>query len=42
MDGDYYAGQNDKQNAIAAYAKSLSLQKTEDTRRKLNELQAKK
>jgi predicted alpha/beta superfamily hydrolase len=36
--GDYYAGAGDKKDAIAAYAKSLSLQETEDTRRKLNDL----
>jgi tetratricopeptide (TPR) repeat protein len=39
--GDYYAARGDKQNAIAAYSKSLSLQETEDTRRKLNEWKTK-
>lgn len=36
--GDYYSDIGDKKNAIAAYTKSLSLQETEDTRRKLNDL----
>lgn len=36
--GDYYVAAGDKKNAIAAFAKSLSLQETDDTRRKLNEL----
>jgi hypothetical protein len=36
--GDYYSNAGDKKNAIAAYTKSLSLQETEDTRRKLNDL----
>jgi predicted alpha/beta superfamily hydrolase len=36
--GDYYSARGDKQHAIEAYTKSLSLQETEDTRRKLNEL----
>jgi predicted alpha/beta superfamily hydrolase len=36
--GDFYAGSGDKQKAKAAYTKSLSLQETADTRRKLNEL----
>ncbi len=36
--GDYYSDAGDKKNAIAAYTKSLSLQETEDTRRKLNDL----
>jgi len=40
--GDYYAGNNEKQKAIEAYTKSLSLQETADTRRKLEELKAKK
>jgi len=36
--GEYYESAGDKKNAIAAYTKSLSLQETEDTRRKLNKL----
>ena len=36
--GECYAGMGEKQKAIDAYKKSLSLQDTEDTRRKLNEL----
>ncbi|MBS1531762.1 MAG: alpha/beta hydrolase [Bacteroidetes bacterium] len=36
--GDYYVAVGDKKNAIAAFTKSLSLQETEDTRRKLNDL----
>ena len=40
--GDYYIAAGDKQKAIAAFAKSLSLQKTDDTQRKLNELTGKK
>jgi len=36
--GDFYAGTGEKQKAIEAYTKSLSLQETVDTRRKLNEL----
>ncbi len=36
--GDYYVSVGDKQKAIGAFSKSLSLQETEDTRRKLNEL----
>lgn len=36
--GDYYVAAGDKQKAIEAFTKSLSLQETEDTRRKLNEL----
>ncbi len=34
--GDYYVSANDKQKAIDAFKKSLSLQETGDTRRKLN------
>ncbi|HTD42104.1 MAG TPA: alpha/beta hydrolase-fold protein [Mucilaginibacter sp.] len=40
--GDYYVAAGDKQKAIEAFTKSLSLQETEDTRRKLNELTGKK
>jgi len=40
--GDDYAGSNEKQKAIDAYTKSLSLQETADTRRKLEEVKAKK
>ena len=40
--GEFYAGQGDKQKAIDAYKKSLSLDETVDTRRKLNELTEKK
>jgi tetratricopeptide (TPR) repeat protein len=40
--GDFYAGKGEKQKAIDAYTKSLSLQETVDTRRKLNELTGKK
>jgi len=36
--GDYYADLGDKANAIKAYSKSLSLNETEDTRRKLNDM----
>ncbi|HVS92415.1 MAG TPA: alpha/beta hydrolase-fold protein [Mucilaginibacter sp.] len=36
--GDYYSANGDKKHAIEAYSKSLSLQETEDTRRKLNEM----
>jgi len=36
--GDFYAGTGDKQKAIEAYTRSLSLQETVDTRRKLEEL----
>jgi len=36
--GDFYAGTGEKQKAIEAYKKSLSLQDTADTRRKLKEL----
>ena len=40
--GDYYVTANDKQKAIEALTKSLSLHETSDTRRKLNELTGKK
>jgi predicted alpha/beta superfamily hydrolase len=40
--GDYYVSLGDKQKAIDAFTKSLSLQETGDTRRKLNELTNKK
>ncbi len=40
--GDYYVAKGDKQNAIDAFSKSLSLKETQDTRRKLEELKAKK
>ncbi|MDB5152144.1 MAG: alpha/beta hydrolase [Mucilaginibacter sp.] len=40
--GDYYVAAGDKQKAIDAFTKSLSLQEVEDTRRKLNELIGKK
>ncbi|MEO6977606.1 MAG: alpha/beta hydrolase-fold protein [Mucilaginibacter sp.] len=40
--GDFYAGTGEKQKAIEAYSKSLNLQETADTRRKLNELVGKK
>jgi tetratricopeptide (TPR) repeat protein len=36
--GDFYAGTGEKQQAIAAYKRSLSLQETGDTRRKLEAL----
>ena len=36
--GDYYVAIGDKQKAIEAFAKSLSIQEVADTRRKLNEL----
>jgi len=39
--GDFYAGTGEKQKAIEAYTKSLSLQETADTRRKLEELRKK-
>ncbi|WP_295801839.1 alpha/beta hydrolase-fold protein [Mucilaginibacter sp.] len=39
--GDFYAGTGEKQKAIEAYIKSLSLQETVDTRRKLEELRKK-
>ncbi|ASU32806.1 alpha/beta hydrolase-fold protein [Mucilaginibacter xinganensis] len=40
--GDFYSGTGDKQKAIEAYTRSLSLQETVDTRRKLEEVKAKK
>ena len=40
--GEYYVAAGEKQKAIEAFSKSLSLQETEDTRRKLNELKNKK
>jgi tetratricopeptide (TPR) repeat protein len=40
--GECYAAMGNKQKAIEAYQKSLSLQETTDTRRKLNELLGKK
>ena len=40
--GDYYVSANDKQKAIDAFKKSLSLQETGDTRRKLSELEKQK
>ncbi len=40
--GDYYIAAGNKQKAIEAFSKSLSLQETQDTRRKLDELQGKK
>ncbi|MCO5946465.1 alpha/beta hydrolase-fold protein [Mucilaginibacter flavidus] len=39
--GDFYAGTGEKQKAIEAYTKSLSLRETADTRRKLEELRKK-
>jgi uncharacterized protein len=36
--GEYYVAAGNKQKAIEAFGKSLSIQETEDTRRKLNEL----
>ncbi|MCR8558691.1 hypothetical protein KXD93_13625 [Mucilaginibacter sp. BJC16-A38] len=36
--GDFYAGAGEKQKAIDAYTKSLTLQETTDTRKKLEEL----
>lgn len=36
--GDYYVAAGDKQKAIEAFQKSLALEETQDTRRKLNEL----
>jgi len=39
--GDYYVAAGDKQKAIDAFAKSLSLQETADTRKKLEELKGK-
>ena len=38
--GDYYVAAGDKSKAIEAFRKSLSLQETKDTRKKLNELLA--
>ena len=40
--GDYYVAAGDKQKAIEAFTKSLSLQEVQDTRQKLNELTSKK
>jgi predicted alpha/beta superfamily hydrolase len=40
--GDYYTAAGDKQKAIEAFSKSLSLKETEDTRRKLEEVKGKK
>lgn len=40
--GDFYVSKGDKQKAIEAYSKSLSLQETSDTRSKLEELKGKK
>lgn len=40
--GDYYVAAGNKQKAIEAFKKSLSLQETTDTRQKLNEELAKK
>ena len=40
--GDYYLAAGDKQKAIEAFTRSLTLQETVDTRRKLNELLGKK
>jgi len=40
--GDYYNDTGDKQKAIDAYAKSLSLHETADTRRKMEGLKGKK
>jgi predicted negative regulator of RcsB-dependent stress response len=40
--GEFYENKGDKQKAIEAYTKSLSLKETEDTRRKLNNLTGKK
>jgi predicted alpha/beta superfamily hydrolase len=40
--GDYYVAAGDKQKAIEAFTKSLSLQEVQDTRQKLNELLNKK
>ncbi|MBV8389206.1 MAG: hypothetical protein JO080_05345 [Mucilaginibacter sp.] len=36
--GDYYVTAGDKQKAIEAFTKALSIQEVDDTRRKLNEL----
>jgi predicted alpha/beta superfamily hydrolase len=40
--GDYYVAAGDKQKAIEAFTKSLSLQEVQETRQKLNELTNKK
>ncbi len=40
--GDYYEAAGDKQKAIEAFSKSLSIKETQDTRRKLVELTGKK
>jgi predicted alpha/beta superfamily hydrolase len=40
--GDYYVSAGDKQKAIEAFSKSLSLNETQDTRRKFEELKGKK
>ncbi len=40
--GDFYTAKGDKQKAIEAYGKSLSLQETQDTRKKFEELKGKK
>jgi len=40
--GDYFVANGEKQKAIEAFTKSLSLSETEDTRRKLNDLKGKK
>jgi len=40
--GDYYTAKGDKQEAIEAFSKSLSLKETQDTRRKMEELKGKK
>jgi predicted alpha/beta superfamily hydrolase len=40
--GDFYVAKGDKEKAIEAFSKSLSLQETPDTRRKLEELKGKK
>jgi predicted alpha/beta superfamily hydrolase len=40
--GDFYAGKGDNPKAIAAYAKSLGLSETQDTRKKMDNLKGKK
>jgi predicted alpha/beta superfamily hydrolase len=40
--GDYYVAKGDKQKATEAFSKSLRLQETQDTRRKLEELKKNK
>ncbi|HEY2583649.1 MAG TPA: alpha/beta hydrolase-fold protein [Mucilaginibacter sp.] len=40
--GDFYVAQGNNNKAIEAFSKSLSIQETQDTRRKLEELQKKK